>query len=307
MIVNDNLPWLRMLFSIRSIGMENSWSRILGATLFAAIVTGVQIEFGVQKYGLTPTPFMILGVAIGIFLGFRNNSAYDRFWEGRVLWGRLINAMRSLSRQTVMLIQPPESESAIRPDLLRLLIAYTHAFRHHLRESNPSPELALYLPPELLATCLTRRNVPLAVLDEVSRRITHAWQQGWIESIHLPVLEASLTEITAVQGGCERIKNTPIPLTYIILCHRLVAFFCFFLPLGLVESVGYFTPLVVFLVSHALFGLDVIGEQIEDPFEYEPHDLPLDAMSRTIEIDLLQAAGEKNLPEPLLPRDGILM
>jgi putative membrane protein len=188
-----------------------------------------------------------------------------------------------------------------------LLIGYVHALRHQLRDSDPLPDVGRYVPADVLARLAERRNLAVALLQEAGELLRESWAMGCIDTLHLPVFEASLTEITSIQGGCERIKNTPIPYTYVVLSHRVVAFFCFFLPLGLVQTVGIFTPLVVFLVAHAFFGLDVIGEQIESPFDREPHDLPLDALARTIEIDLLQMLGEKAVPPPVLPEDRVLL
>ena len=124
--------------------------------------------------------------------------------------------------------------------------------------------------------------------------------------MHLPVLEASLTEITTVQGACERIKSTPIPGSYTILIHRIVALYCLGLPFGIVSSVGLMTPVVVAIVAYAFYGLDAVGTEIENPFGTDENDLPLSALSRMIEVNLRQRLGESELPELLRPVDGIL-
>ena len=108
-----------------------------------------------------------------------------------------------------------------------------------------------------------------------------------------------LSDLTNIQGGCERIKNTPVPYAYGILSHRVVAAFCFCLPLGIVDDVKGYTPFVTAFVSYAFFSLDSLGAEIEEPFGTDPHDLPLSALCRTIEINLRQLLGEEDLPEPL--------
>jgi len=134
-----------------------------------------------------------------------------------------------------------------------------------------------------------------------------AYRDNWISAFHLPVLERRLSNITDIQGGCERIKNTPIPFAYSVLIHRIVAFYCVLLPFGLVETVQWFTPVVVLMISHAFFGLDEIGNEIEDPFTTESHALPLATLCRTIEINLLQAIGDEDIPPPLTPVGNILL
>lgn len=294
--------------------LSQAWPRITLATLFATIVT--LIEHGLQwkTYSLTATPFSIMGVAISFFLGFRNNTAYNRFWEARTLWGRLINASRSFARQTLTLITtppPPESEHvppeispaekerlrAFQEAMILLTIGYAHAMHHHLRDTNPFDDLRGDMTEEERAWLHTQKNVPLGMLQLLGRRVQRARQENWIDQASLHLLEGSLTELTAVQGGCERIKNTPMPETYTVLSHRIVSFFCYALPFGLIDSTRLLTPLVVFLVSYAFFGLDTLGEEISDPFGTDPHDLPLAAFAATIETNLRQLLSGRDLPE----------
>src|SRR5690606_37389193 len=106
-----------------------------------------------------------------------------------------------------------------------------------------------------------------------------------------------------VQGGCERIKNTPIPWSYTVLMHSIVAVYCFALPFGLVQTTKLLTPIVVALIAYAFLGLDAVGDELEEPFGHDYNDLPLTALSRTIEVNLLQQLGETELP-PLLTPDA---
>ena len=139
-----------------------------------------------------------------------------------------------------------------------------------------------------------------------AERIRDLWKEGHIDTLHVPIFEDSLVTFSNIQGGCERIKNTPVPIAYTMLTHRIVGIYCLALPWGVIDTVGVYTPIVVVMVSFAFLGLDGVGSQIEDPFEEDPNDLPLLALSRTIEIDLKQRIGEAELPDPIPVVDGIL-
>jgi putative membrane protein len=259
----------------------------------------------------------LIGLALSIFLGFRNNASYDRFWEGRKLWGQVVNETRSLARQVLLLVVPEDGgparsaaeNAATHPfqrEVVLRIVAYAHALRHHLRNSDPREDLAAFLPAEELTMLGDQKNVPLALLQTIGQRLQWAWRRGWVHDLHLPVLERSLTELTAIQGGCERIKSTPLPFAYTVLIHRLVASYCLLLPFGIVDQVGLMTPVVVLLIAHAFLGLDDLGDEIEEPFGTDPNDLPLAALSRTIEINLRQLAGERDVPAFLKPVRNVL-
>src|SRR5262245_51452097 len=132
-----------------------------------------------------------------------------------------------------------------------------------------------------------------------------ARRKGWIHPFHVTILEASLTALTDIQGACERIKNTPIPYSYTVLMHRIVAVYCVLLPFGLMDAVKWATPFVVLAISYCFFGLDAIGDEIEQPFGMDINDLPLKSISRTIERNLRERLGEK-LPPPVAAKRGIL-
>ena len=312
MIVLDKSSWLRMVFAVRGSSLVDTWPRIALVILFASIVTWTPLRRAIEPYTLTTTPFSLIGVSLAIFFGFRNNESYDRYWEGRTLWGRMVNVSRSFTRQVLTLVRAEadsQSEDAaeLRRSVVRSTIAYVHAFRHHLRGSSPEPELRQHLSDEDRERATSQLNVPLAILQQIGERIQQANARGWIDTYHVPVLEESLTEMTGVQGGCERIKSTPIPFTYNVLIHRIVAIYCLALPFGLIDSVGDLTPIVVGLISYAFFGLDAIGDEIEQPFELDKNDLPLDYISRMIEINLLELLGETDTPPLIEPKDGVLL
>ncbi len=314
MIVKKKLSWIRLIFAVRGSALARIFPRILVITAVAIAVTYVEEKYGLDEhYSLTLAPFTLIGLAVSIFLGFRNNAAYDRYWEGRKLWGGMVNVSRSFARQITTLVTLPEGESPstelvrFHREMVRKTIAYVHALRHHLRGTDPRSVISQFLKDDELEALKTQKNQPVYILRLMGERLHWAWKKGWIESYHLAVLEKSLTTMTDIQGGCERIKNTPIPFAYTLLTHRIVAGYCFALPFGLVKTVGVLTPVVVLMVSHAFFGLDDIGDEIEDPFGLEPQHLPLTTICRTIEVNLLQHIDEPKVPELLTPIDDILL
>ena len=299
--------------ALGGVALPHIWLRTLTVTVVSIAVTFAYREVPSLHYSLTTTPFVLIGLPLGIFLGFRNNTAYDRFWEGRKLWGSLVNTARSLTRQIVTLIEPqpeaeeraPEATRAHEAAMVHMLIAYVHSLRHHLRESDPFATLERIVPRHDVERLRAEPNVPIAILQRIAGLMVEARRKHWIHPLHVPVLEHSLTALTDIQGGCERIKSTPIPYSYTVLMHRIVGVYCGLLPFGLDETIGWATPVVVLCISYALFGLDAIGDEIEQPFGLDPNDLPLSTISRAIEANLRVRIGEE--PPPLFePRDGVL-
>ncbi len=310
MIVKDKVSWVRLLFHFRGSSFMETWPRILAVTVVAIIVTYVELYYHIQEYTLTTTPFTLIGVALGIFLGFRNSASYDKFWEGRKLWGALVNTSRNLTRQACFVIDSSHDAEELqhfREVLVKRLIAYVHALRCHLRNEETAEEIKKFLPSEDWTSVVESKHRPLAILQLLGRDLAVARDRRWLSERSFPFMDAQLNELTNILGACERIKNTPIPFSYSVLIHRIVASYCLALPFGLVETTGVLTPVVVLLISYAFFELDAIGDEIENPFGLQPNDLPLTAISRNIEINLLELIGNPDRPEALKPENDILM
>ncbi|MDV6345632.1 bestrophin family protein [Nitrosomonas sp. Is37] len=309
MIVKDKTSWVRLLFHFRGSSFMETWPRILTVTVTSMIVTYIELYYSIQAYSLTTTPFLLLGVILGIFLAFRNNASYDKFWEGRKLWGALVNTSRSLTRQACFMldsVQDIVELQHLREVFVKRVIAFAHALRCHLRNEDPAEEIKKFLPPKDLITVLQSAHRPLAILHQLGRDLAFARNRHWLNEFSYPFMDAQLNELSNILGACERIKNTPIPFSYSVLIHRIVASYCLLLPFGLVETTGILTPLVVLMISYAFFELDAIGDEIENPFGLQPNDLPLTAISRNIEINLLELINDCNRPEALKPEGDIL-
>ncbi len=314
MVVTGEKRWWRLALTVDGSTLVRTWKRVLGTTALALVTTVLWESFDMQALTLTVTPFSLIGLAVSIFLGFRNNASYDRYWEARKLWGRMVNVSRSWARQVQTLVAAPDGAGdaeraeveALRNTLVLRQVAYVHGFRMHLRREDRWDELSAWLDDTELERLKTESNRPAAITHRTGELVADAWRRGWIHPMHVPVLEGSLTEITGIQGGCERILATPVPFVYNVLMHRIVGLYCIFLPFGLVSTLHWATPMAVAFIAYAFYGLDSIGDEIEEPFGRDPNDLPLTFLSRMIEVNLRQRAGDLNPPNMHRPVGGML-
>ena len=290
MLVRPDRAFPGTFFFFRGSALQHIWPYLLVIFIASVLTTVFHDEWNLARFSLTTTPFSLIGLALSIFLGFRNNACYDRWWEARKLWGALINTTRTLGRQVHTLAE--EGQGFDRWEAVKKVVVYVYALKAHLRKEDVLASLAGMLTLEEREQLAGRANIPVALLEDLGERFQAGWRAGQIDTMHLPVFEKSLTDLTNIQGGCERIKNTPVPLSYTILTHRIVAIYCLALPLGIMDVVGPMTPVVDLFIAYAFLGLDSVGTQLEDPFELDPNDLPLNALARIIEIDLLQGIGE---------------
>ena len=246
---------------------------------------------------ISTLPFTLIGIALSVFMSFRNDACYARWWEGRELWGELIIAARSLARETAMI------EPGARQSLLLGACAFASGLAARLRGADEPGAIALWVD---IGEAAKGPNPTNAVLDRMGLRLLALAQEGAITPIHYSVVEARLATFAKVQGGCERIASTPVPFAYSLLLQRTALIFCIILPFALAGTLDWWTLLPVLLVAYTFFGLDALGHQLEDPFSLEPNGLPLYALRRTVEREMLAALGSREIPAPAEPRNGIL-
>jgi putative membrane protein len=295
-VIGDKLPW-GFIFRLHA-----PWLSATAATTVVAWVLTRQLEV---KLPFTPVPFQIAGVALAIFLGFRNNSAYDRWWEGRKLWGGIVNASRSLTRQLTTLLHARdaadgEALKALQKKLVYRHLAWLTALRQVLR-NEPVSGLEKLLEQADLEALGAQKNVPAWLLQRNGEDLAAAARRGWLTEFQLEMIDRSLTELTALQGGCERIKSTPIPTAYRVFTHRFTRVYITFLPLGLIEHMELGALPVVLALSLAFLVLETLGRLLEDPFTLTPNGLALSAITRTIEVNVRQQLGETDVPPLLTP------
>jgi putative membrane protein len=294
-VIGDKLPW-GFIFRLHA-----PWLSATAATTVIAWVLTRQLDV---KLPFTPVPFQIAGVALAIFLGFRNNSAYDRWWEGRKLWGGIVNASRSITRQVTTLLHAPEAErealAALQKRVVYRHIAWLTALRQALR-GEPVGDLSTFLDEADRAALASQKNPAAWLLHRTGQDLAEAARRGWLTEFRLEMLDRSLTELTALQGGCERIKSTPIPTAYRVFTHRFTRAYITFLPLGLIEHMELGALPVVLALSLAFLVLETLGRLLEDPFTLTPNGLALNAITRTIEVNIRQQLGETDVPPFLTP------
>lgn len=265
----------------------------------------VTVVYYVLPFRSPQLPLTLFGSVVALFLGFRSNSAYQRWWEGRGLWGLMINASRNLARAARNFLPDPGAADLKRAIVFRQ-IAYVNALRCQLRRQ-PLDEATLeYVAKADAHIAIARANPANGLLDGTGRKIDQARRAGLIDTIQQTAMESILVDMANAQGGMERLKNTPLPNHFRFFPMLFVHVFCVLLPFGLVETLGFATPLGSTLAGLMFLAVLAIGDDLVDPFANSVHDLPLCAMCRTIEIDLLQAVGIE-APAPIIAdRKGIL-
>lgn len=304
MVVTSKPSWGRIF---RQVGAPLAVIELI--SIGAAILESIDHPF--KAVAVPDLTISLLGAALGILLGFRTNSAYDRWWEARKLWGSLVNSSRSLARQAASFIQQPspDRQAEAREHVRRLIyyqIAFVHGLRLALRKQEPWDELSRFLDAPTVASLRSEKNIPAALLQVMGEYAAKLTAQGFLTELRLQRLDNTFTDLSNVQGACERIKNTPLPRQYDFYPELLVKAYCTILPFVLVDELKLLTPVATLVIGFAFLVLNRIGKNLEDPFENRVYDTPMTALSVTIETNLRQALGERELPEPVPLVDGVL-
>ena len=257
----------------------------------------------------------VLGIVVAILLGFRNNEAYNRYWEARTAWSDLMNASRNFVSQVMGYIQPPieqgqelQNASGIHTELIYRQLAFLNALRLQLRQEETWEELQPFLSDTEFKKLNTVANRATLLNHWQSMRLRELYKSGWIEQeAYVYGLMVTIKEFFAAQGRCERIKSTPLPRQYGFFSKAFVWIFVLLLPLGLVQHLGW-GALPIYVILATIFTItELIGSRTEEPFERKLEDVPMSSICRKIEIDLRQQLGESSIPPPLEPKDGVLM
>ncbi|WP_447777928.1 bestrophin family protein [Variovorax boronicumulans] len=303
MIIRPKQNWFRMLFVWNGSVLQS----IIPQLAFMAIVSSLAVfthgrVFG-EKIPLNTAPFTLFGVALALFLGFRNNASYARFVEARHFWGNLLIAARTLTSQICCYL-PDRIDEPERVRLARTVVALAYALKHQLRRSDPMLDLHRLLGDEHAEALRGKLYKPVAILNDIrSVLAVHALAvhhgrsppdtTSWM-------FDTQINEMERTVGGCERIASTPIPFAYSVLLHRTVYAYCILLPFGLVDSTVFFTPLICVFIAYTLIALEAIADQVAEPFGLAPNALALDAMTRTIERSIFEMCGLE-VPAELAP------
>lgn len=278
--------WFRTLFRWKSSVIPGVLPRTIFCAAFGLLISilyGLGIPVSINALGS-----IVPSIVLGLLLVFRTNTAYERFWEGRKLWGELVNTSRNLARQIWVAIREEEArDHTEKIKTLRLLVAFVRATKLQLRGESLSEEVSQAVSPDQFEKLQTMNYPPLEIAFWIADYLQLCFNQNRLNPYQLSAMLSQIDTLVDVLGGCERIVKTPIPMAYAIHLKQLLLMYCLALPFQMVESLHGWTPLVVGLISFTVFGIEEIGIEIENPFGHDPNDLPLDSicemMQRNIE------------------------
>ncbi len=297
---SSRYQWFRAALQLDGSVIIEVMPRVIVCGLF-----GIVISFLYSQKWQVSLPFLstvIPNIVLGLLLVFRTNTAYDRFWEGRRVWGVLVNSIRNMTRQmlcSITELNPMDRANKVRH--VHLLAAFVISTKLKLRHEPIGDELRPFLSAVQYQKLQTMNNPPLEIAFWLSAYLQQQFQNGLIRSVNLNIIMLRLNDCVDALGACERIQRTPIPLAYSIHLKQLLLIYCLSLPFQLVGQLGWFTGLVVALISFTLLGVEEIGLQIEDPFGRDANDLPLDLICQTMirnMEDLISISADPSLSEP---------
>ncbi len=285
--------WVRIIFSIHK---ADTIRKLFPLLVFNLIYTSVFAYLVLNYWRIGETTDLknlsivhsLLGFVISLLLVFRTNTAYDRWWEGRKQWGSLVNTSRNLALKLNNLLGEEHREDRLY--FQKMIGNYCVALKSHLRKTDFLREYE-HIEKFPLERIGDNTHVPNHLMNLMQGRIYELHRKGVLLPEHLLLLDKELKEFTDICGSCERIKNTPIPYSYSSFLKKFIIIYCFSLPIGYIFSLHYLIiPFVVF-VFYVLASLEVIAEEIEDPFGTDSNDLPLDRICGLIKKSATDILG----------------
>jgi putative membrane protein len=292
MVQYNPKAWFSLVF--------HSYSRFVMKTLLPALIFMVVFTSGVcyfileiihpdkDEFTSTTALHSLLGIVLGLFLVFRINSAYDRWWEGRKLWGALVNSTRNFSLKLSAYLEKDDYEN--REWFAKMIPNFVYATKEHLRKGVQLSELQ---PPDdqFIELLKSKKHKPNAISGMLYSRVNALYKQNKITGDQFFVLDKEMKDFIDIMGACERIKNTPIPYSYSMYIKKFVFIYIITLPFGFVTTFGYVTIPTVLLISFVLLSVELIAEEIEDPFGRDVNDLPTDDLAEKIRDNVREIMG----------------
>ncbi|AFZ12719.1 hypothetical protein Cri9333_1835 [Crinalium epipsammum PCC 9333] len=287
--------WFQLAFNFKSSVILNIKTQVFLSMVMAFLIT-LLYKHGYSGFSQPILAGLIPGIILGLLLVFRTNTAYERFWEGWQIAGMTIFTGRNLSRQMWMTIPDRTlADSQEKAAYLRLVTAFFMAMKQHLRRARVDEQLKSVLSPEQCLELQYVTNMPLKVTQWIGGYLTKQYSQKQIDSIQFAALNRLLDQLVECLSRCERILAAPMPKAYSIHLRHLLILYCLALPFQMVKDLQWWTIPVVGGVAFALFGIEAIGLEIENPFGYDANDIPLDRLCQKLDSDIedLIAAGTK--------------
>jgi ion channel-forming bestrophin family protein len=319
MIVNRNLKF--------SLILHYTWKQLLYYVLLSSAIYLLHEYYNIVYFAIPSYTIAALGTALAIFLGFKNDHAYDRWWEARKIWGLMVNYSRAWARQVTTMIfsqeEPLGTIERLQVTMVYRHLAFVNALRVFLRkklaynettvtelyeDENTYKDTRPFLSTEEYQEMIGKDNPPNFLLQKQGEDLKMAFQNGWLSDYRFVKLEETLVDFNDIQGMSERIKNTPLPRQYTYFSRVFVFIHCTLLPMVFISDLGWKTIPVSLVVSFVFLALDLIGERTEDPFENRLEDTPMTALSLIIETNLREQLQEtkRNFPAKYKVENGIV-
>jgi putative membrane protein len=288
MIDYDPKNWLSVLLRIRG----SVAPRVLPRTIFVAVMGAIAAwAYEHHSFKIPPFAHTIIGVALGLLLVFRTNASFDRWWEGRKHYGMLVNRTRDLARQLRGYAATNPESRAVVERIVRWVDLFFALVVQTLRSEADLTALGNLATTEEREILGSKKMRPALVLAWITAAIDGLARGGVLTDARLLAIDGNLTSFLDSSGACERIARTPVPFAYAQHIKVFVTLFCLTLPFVLVDGLGWMTPAAAACLAYALFGIDEIGVEIEDPFGYDPNDLPSERVAKTIQSSLSEVSG----------------
>ena len=296
-----------------------NWGLILTVILAEqAIVVISRYTSVLETDVFSTTAIGLIATVVGIFIVFRFNEAYQRWWEARTLWGGLVNDSRSFAREVITLLTPgrvpaigsAEEATKFHTELVYRHLAYCNALRLSLRGQDCWEELAPFLEADELSDLERYANKPTHLNCTQGMRLARVVGADTAQQILLMQFDSTLNRLYSIQGGCERIKNTAFPDEVRFISRGLVWLSAIAVPIAFLSAdrhIRVIEVLAVIVISLSFMVVEQLGASLKNPFENDDNDAPMTALCRTIEIDLRQELGETEIPPPVESVGGVLM
>lgn len=271
--------WLTYIFRIKN---SQSIKQLWPLLFLIAVYSGLIAYFEIEYFKLTETSHVknlsvihtTLGFVISLLLAYRINSAYDRWWEGRKLWGALVNNSRNLAIKLSVILNEEKDKAFFR----KVIPGYASILNKHLKDD----ETALQLFDNVDLEIDHHKHRPNQVAKMLFQKINDLYTSNKISGEQLIILNNEIQSFTDICGGCERIKNTPIPYSYSTFIKKFIFIFVLTLPYAYVFTLGYYVIPVVTFIFFVLVSIELISEEIEEPFGFDDNDLPTTKIAENI-------------------------
>lgn len=292
MIHYDPHKWLDHFFDIKGSLVREISVRVAVCVAWAGAVAYAHTRN--IDISIPPSVHALVGTALGLLLVFRTNASYDRFWEGRKLWGGMVNETRNLVRSAAVFLA---ADRALLHRVTRWTAIFPYAAMNALRGVKGLGPLAEAAPDEVA----NAQHPALAVATKITECLNEARSKGLISDIVFTSIDQNVQLLVDYLGGCERIRKTPLPFAYVVHLRRALFVYCLTVPFALVQQTGWVTVLETLLISYVFFGIEEIGVEIEGPFGHDDNDLPLEDICETIHKNLYALAGIDHQDPEALP------